>query len=333
MIKVSVIVPVYKVSLKYLRECFASLLAQTMQECEFIVVSDGAPDAECSVCEEYAAKNPRFRFFRREHAGVSATRNFGIAQAQGEYIAFVDSDDWVESSAFTICYKKAKELNSDILLLDYIEDKHGFCKKITQKPRHLNPDKVLKDILTERIMGAMWSKFVKREFILSHSLSFNEKLNYNEDSLFWAKALQIPVKIHYINEAFYHYNTNNPTSITGDFTSAKYSERKKYISLLKQILPAGAYNYEINTAALMVKVEARFHKIISTFEFHQYEPTKIRTILSSKFSCQYKLFLIFQVIIFKPIKVVLKEIKYDSKKNSFLLAKQRSLPTKNSALY
>ena len=95
-IKVSIIVPVYKVPLEYLRDCLDSLNAQTLQECEFIVVSDGAPEAECSICEEYAAKDSRFKFFKREHAGVSATRNFGIKQALGEYISFVDSDDWIE---------------------------------------------------------------------------------------------------------------------------------------------------------------------------------------------------------------------------------------------
>ena len=82
MIKVSVIVPVYKVPLKYLRACLDSLTAQTLQECEFIVVSDGAPEAECAICAEYAGKDSRLKFFRREHAGVSATRNYGIEKAQ-----------------------------------------------------------------------------------------------------------------------------------------------------------------------------------------------------------------------------------------------------------
>ena len=98
MIKVSVIVALYKVPQDYLRDCLDSLIAQNSQDCEFIVVSDGAPDKECSICEEYTKKDSRIKFFKREHAGVSATRNFGIEQAQGEYITFVDSDDWIEDS-------------------------------------------------------------------------------------------------------------------------------------------------------------------------------------------------------------------------------------------
>ena len=97
-IKVSVVIPVYRTPLEYLRACLDSLVAQTMQECEFIVVSDGAPEAECSICEEYAARDCRIKFFRREHAGVSATRNYGMAQALGKYISFVDSDDWIDAN-------------------------------------------------------------------------------------------------------------------------------------------------------------------------------------------------------------------------------------------
>ena len=120
MIKVSVIVPVYKVPLEYLRACLDSLTAQTMQECEFIIVSDGAPEAECSICDEFATKDSRFKFFKQEHAGVSAARNFGIEQAQGEYIIFVDADDWIKSETCEITYTFAKDNNSDIVLFDYI---------------------------------------------------------------------------------------------------------------------------------------------------------------------------------------------------------------------
>ena len=92
---ISIIIPVYNVPQEYLRSCFESLVAQTMQNCEFVVISDGAPKMECSICEEYAAKDSRFKFFKCEHAGVSAARNFGLERALGEYITFVDSDDCV----------------------------------------------------------------------------------------------------------------------------------------------------------------------------------------------------------------------------------------------
>ena len=129
MIKVSVIIPVYKVPLEYLQACFDSLAAQTMQECEFIVVSDGAPNEERSICEEYAAKDSRFNFFKQEHAGVSATRNYGIDQAQGKYIAFVDADDWIDPETNQIVYDYAFENDSDIVFWDMVKEYPSSSEK------------------------------------------------------------------------------------------------------------------------------------------------------------------------------------------------------------
>ena len=109
--KVSVIIPIYKVFPDYLRSCLDSLVAQDMEECEFILVSDGAPEIENSICEEYASKDARFKFFKCEHAGVSATRNYGIEKAQGEYITFVDADDWIEPGTCDTTYSFAQKNN------------------------------------------------------------------------------------------------------------------------------------------------------------------------------------------------------------------------------
>ena len=136
MIKVSVIVPIYKVPVEYLRECLDSLASQTEQECEFIMVSDGAPAAECSICKEYSDKDFRFKFLIREHAGVSATRNYGIEQAQGEYITFVDSDDWIEKETCSLAYNYAKENDSDVVLWDscHFSEKKNFFGKYQNEP-------------------------------------------------------------------------------------------------------------------------------------------------------------------------------------------------------
>ena len=119
----SIIIPVYKVPLEYLRACFDSLVAQTMQESEFIIVSDGAPEAECSVCEEFTKKDSRFKFYKCNHAGVSAARNFGINQVQGEYITFVDSDDKITPNFCSSIYNKAYKWDSDILLFEQASEK------------------------------------------------------------------------------------------------------------------------------------------------------------------------------------------------------------------
>ena len=114
-VKISVIIPVFKVPQEYLRACLDSLAAQTLQETEFIIVSDGAPDAENHICEEYIQKDSRFKFFKKEHAGVSAARNYGVKLAQGEYISFVDGDDWIEPGILEDAYKTIGKKEVDII--------------------------------------------------------------------------------------------------------------------------------------------------------------------------------------------------------------------------
>lgn len=177
---ISVIVPVYKVPLEYLRTCFDSLVAQTMQECEFIVVSDGAPEAECSICEEYVAKDTRFKFFKKEHAGVSAARNFGIDQAQGEYITFVDSDDWLESSALKIMLSLMLQKNADIGLANAFKFwKNGEKEKLLSIKAD---EKKLK--LTQIPAFTIWCYIFKTSLIRKKHIYFNENLRYSEDRAF-----------------------------------------------------------------------------------------------------------------------------------------------------
>ena len=178
--KISVIVPVYKVPLEYLRACFDSLTAQTMQECEFIVVSDGAPEAECSVCEEYATKDSRFKFFKRKHAGVSAARNYGIDKAQGEYITFVDSDDWLESKAIKTMYSLIQRESIDIGLANAIKIwQNGKKEKLLSIKTGENTIK-----LTNIPAFTICCYIFKTSIIRKEHIYFNTELRYSEDRAF-----------------------------------------------------------------------------------------------------------------------------------------------------
>ena len=189
--KISVIVPVYKVPLDYLQACFDSLIAQSMQECEFIVVSDGAPEAEKSICEEYATKDSRFKFFKKDHAGVSAARNYGIDQAQGEYITFLDSDDFLFNKDALDSIKKSITKQPDILLLNWIESTDQSTRKPTKDSTLVlsleQKQQCIFDFIFSRkdgVSGAPWAKLYKRNFINNYHIRFNTNFSIGEDRVF-----------------------------------------------------------------------------------------------------------------------------------------------------
>ena len=215
--KISIIVPVYKVPLEYLRACLDSLIAQTMPECEFILVSDGAPETECSVCEEYAKKDLRFKFFKRKHAGVSATRNYGIEQAQGEYVAFLDSDDQIDKALCSSIYKRAKEYNSDIILFELLSKKdlenNSYSIYNTDIPEISISEK--KHLINEvffatknygLILNGVCCKAYKKTFLNKNALSFDTRFRYSEDQFFCLRALLKADKISYLAAPLYQQN-------------------------------------------------------------------------------------------------------------------------------
>ena len=225
MVKVSVIIPVYKVPLKYLRACLDSLVAQTMQESEFIVVSDGAPEAECSICEEYTTKDYRLKFFKRSHSGVSATRNYGIEKSQGEYITFVDCDDWIEQETISLVYNYAKQNNSDIVLWEAqttsnnphenlfsrnIEsiaptEIHNICKNciFTNQSKYFS-------------VSLVACKLFRKSLIDLNTIQYPIELQINEDRSFNITAISKAKKISYLNKSLYYYRIHQES------TSHKY---------------------------------------------------------------------------------------------------------------
>ena len=112
--ELSIIVPVYKVE-KYLPKCLDSILAQTFTDFELILIDDGSPDRCGDICDEYAAKDDRLIVIHQENKGVSAARNAGLDIARGEYIGFVDSDDWIEPEMYETMLATAKESEAEIV--------------------------------------------------------------------------------------------------------------------------------------------------------------------------------------------------------------------------
>jgi len=243
MIEVSVIVPVYKVPLEYLRVCLDSLTAQTMQKCEFILVSDGAPEAECSICKEFAVKDSRFVFFKQEHAGVSATRNFGIEHARGEYITFVDADDWIEKETCEITYYFAKENKSDIVLFDYIPIGNSPYKQTNYNDKSISElslnaiNNMLKETINltnDKYVGAVSTmcKLVKRDLFIQKNIRFPKAVSIAEDRPVSYLLFKEASRVSYLNKVLYIYNINQ-TSASNKFNTNILPQRISYLYAIR----------------------------------------------------------------------------------------------------
>lgn len=200
-IKISIIVPVYNVE-KYIKKCLDSLVNQTLKEIEVIVVNDGSPDQSQKIIDKYVKKYPNIiKSYTKENGGQGSARNFGLTKAKGEYIGYVDSDDFVELDMYEKMYNKAKEKDLDIVICgSYNVDEISLNKEI-------DLDNItFEDKKTNAFFGrmAVWNKIYKRQLLEDSKAEFRSKVWY-EDLDFTVKALSYAKKIDYVNEPFYDY--------------------------------------------------------------------------------------------------------------------------------
>lgn len=180
MIKISVIVPVYNME-KYLEKCLDSLVNQTLKEIEIIAVNDGSKDKSINILKKYSKKYKNIKIYDHDNQGISKTRNFGIEKATGEYIAFIDSDDYVDTRMFEIMYKKAKKDNLDIVVCDYYnyyENKNKIEKfKIVDfKDTTISENKSL----IFQINPSPWNKIYKKELFEVKKYRFPIGIKYED---------------------------------------------------------------------------------------------------------------------------------------------------------
>lgn len=213
---VSVIIPVYKTPLDYFKECIVSLCNQTMRDAEFIIVFDGENEELQSICDFYQKKDPRFKIFNQPHLGVSATRNFGIEKSEGEYITFVDADDWIESDCCQTAYTYAKEYSSDIVLFDYnaVDNQYQNKKYWKQSIVSLSTNQI-EELLQQTIYltdekniaaVSTWCKLINKNLIIDNNIRFSSDVKICVDRPFSFSLYLHAKKISYLNKTFYNYN-------------------------------------------------------------------------------------------------------------------------------
>ncbi len=221
MIEVSIIIAVFQAE-KYLRRCLDSIVNQTFNNYEVVLVDDGSKDSSGVICDEYAKIDKRFKVIHKKNGGVGSARQCGLDNSVGEFIIHIDPDDWIEPTMLAEQIKNARENNSDIVISDFYEERPNEQIYVQQKPSALNHTAYYKDLISEKLHGACWNKLIKKNCILKNRIKFHTNMIMREDELFNIQLAQHPIAISYIPKAFYHYdkiiNTNSIVE--------SYSERK-----------------------------------------------------------------------------------------------------------
>ena len=214
--KVSVIVPVYKAE-AYLHRCIDSLLAQTFTDFEVLLIDDGSPDRSGEICDEYAAKDARFRVFHKENGGVASARQMGIDNAFGEYVIHADPDDWVEATMLEELYNKAKEEVADMVICDFFTEKHSGTSYVSQEISDTNHHSVLNRLVAGTLHGSVWNKLIRTGLYNQFDVKFPLRMTYCEDLFVVCSLLLHDIKVSCLPKAFYHYdNTINENSLTSN---------------------------------------------------------------------------------------------------------------------
>ena len=236
--KVSIIVPVYNIE-NYIRVCVESILAQTYESFELILVDDGSKDNSGILCDEYAAIDSRVKVIHKENGGVSSARNAGLRQAKGDWIMHVDGDDWIEPDMIESLIEAAKATEADLVFSDFI--KYGPNAGNNQLPSW-NSDKI--DSMSRYIayvMTTIWGSIAKRSLYIDHSLKSPEGISYCEDFHLIVRLCHYAKKIANVHRPFYHYRYR-PTSIMSNMSRRTESDEQwVYQDIIRFFKEQGVY--------------------------------------------------------------------------------------------
>ncbi len=265
--KVSIIVPVYNVE-KYLERCVNSLKNQTLADIEIILVDDSSTDSSLEICNKMATDDSRIKVLHKVNEGAGKARNEALKVATGEYIGFVDSDDFVEKEMFEVLYKKAQKYSSDLVMSGVLFvdgnmfSEKGECIRKTyfDKDTHFETEESLKK-LRMGIVGAtpddcddskygmsIWKNLFRKEIITEKNITFqSEREMLSEDALFMIDYISCIKKATGINEAFYNY-CRNEDSISKSYKKDRFEKSLVFVN----------------------EVEKRFQKDIKPQEYRVY---------------------------------------------------------------
>lgn len=264
---ISIIIPIYNVE-KYLPQCIESVLSQTCRNFELILVDDGSTDRSPIICDEYAQKDVRIKVVHQENSGVSVARNNGISHAKGEWITFIDSDDWVDVDYLESFRFEESECDLVVQGLKYYDNRNGqYFKYIRVSNCELcGPGQ--KELVAENRVLSLGYPVAKlfRRTLIADKVFFNTKISYHEDHIFVLETYNLAKRIKLVDSVSYSYRYYHTSS---SLSSKKHSWQNLSISSegmlaaisdLKErfLLQDSEYEKQIYTYAYTPKINAIF---------------------------------------------------------------------------
>lgn len=238
MYKVSVIIPVYNTE-KYIERCLDSLVNQTLNELEIICVDDGSDDKSLEILNSYAQKYSNIKVLNQNHKRQGAARNLAFSQAQGEYIGYVDSDDWVDENYYEKLYSSAKKYDSDVALATNVRIGSGKTKKRLniEKEKFVTSLQDKLDINNQYRNACPTNKIYRKSLLEEHEISFPEDM-YCEDKIFTLKALYYANGVVAVPDIYYYYFRNSESTVKASKyrQAMKIDENKARMSMLKFLI-------------------------------------------------------------------------------------------------
>lgn len=206
---VSIIVPVYNAE-KTIQRCVESILGQDFQDFELLLIDDGSQDASGALCDAFAQQDARVRVLHKENGGVSAARNLGLSQAQGVYLQFLDSDDWITADATTMLVRTAREYQCDLVISDFyrvVGDRVSHKGDI-QEDTVLSREEYAAHMMersADFYYGVLWNKLYRREIVERHHLRMNPEISWCEDFMFNLEYIRYAERFYALQVPIYYY--------------------------------------------------------------------------------------------------------------------------------
>lgn len=272
----SIIVPIYGVE-KYLKKCIESILNQTFQDFELILVDDGSKDECPSICDKYAEKDKRIYVIHKKNEGLVSARNTGLKQAKGQYICYVDGDDWISEVLLETVNNMAIQKHlPDIVMFSAVKQFENSIEDIPYEvvEGYYDKNKLQKDIYPYMmydkrknfcqglIFPVAWNKIYKSELIKEHYCK-ETQIRMGEDNAFVFECLYYAKSLYVIDQRLYYYNQLNTTSITSNYDENRFENNQKLFRYMQQQLGgiSETMDEQLNAFKAYWVIMAIFHEV------------------------------------------------------------------------